>query len=69
MVRQLPREMNSTEKAWSGMEGVWRKLEASSDLSRASQDSWEGVSEEVTNWIDLCTKQSQIVMAEARLAN
>lgn len=45
------------------------ELEASRDLSRDSQETWEGVSEETINCVDLCTKQSQIVMAEAGLTN
>lgn len=57
---------------WKGLGRNGRgleELEASRDLSQASQESWEGVSEKIINWVYLCTKPPQIVMAEAGLAN
>lgn len=45
------------------------ELEASRDLSWDSQESREGVSGEIINCVDLCTEQSQTVMAEVGLAN
>jgi len=45
------------------------ELEASRDLSWASQESREGVSGGIINCVDLCTEQSQTVMADVGLAN
>lgn len=45
------------------------ELEASRDLSWDSQEGREGVSGEIINCVDLCTEQSQTVMAEVGLAN